>query len=537
MIEISFNKVNKSFGFGNILENLNFEIKTNEKIALIGQNGCGKSTILKLISREELPSSGNIFIRKGLSIGFLKQEIDISLNEYLVKDILYNSFENIIRIKEKLEKETINMSLLKGKELEKSINKFSLLQEKYIELGGYEIESKIDKIVYAFKLEKLLDLKYKLLSGGEKTIVNLVCLLLKEPDLLLLDEPTNHLDIDMIEWLEKYLNNYKGTFVIVSHDRYFLDKVINKIVLIEKQKQEIFYGNYSYFVMENEKRIMQEFNDYKNQQKQIDAMKKSIAKLKEFGRLAFPLGEPFFKRAASIQKRLDKIEVLDKPKTTNLNINFEVNKRSGNDILSISKLTLGYDKPLLNNISLNIYKGDKICLMGKNGTGKSTLIKEIISNNNPSIKLGSNIKIGYISQDFIFENECLNVFEEARKYFEGEDSHLRSALHKFMFYSDNIFKRISKLSGGEKLRLKLFCLMQKDTNFLILDEPTNHLDISTKEVLEDALNEYKGTILFISHDRYFINKIASKIFMIENQNIKIYNGNYDYLLSKKKEMD
>ena len=286
---------------------------------------------------------------------FLKQEVDTSLNEYLVKDVFYNSFEDVIEIKNKLDKETINMTTLIGEKLEKSIDRFSNLQEKYIELGGYEIESKIDKIVSAFKLEKLLNLKYKMLSGGEKTIINLVCLLLKEPDLLLLDEPTNHLDIDMIEYLEKYLNNYKGTFIIVSHDRYFLDKVVNKIILIEKQKQEVFYGNYSYFVEENEKRIMQEFNEYKTQQKQIEAMKKSIAKLKEFGRLAFPLGEPFFKRAASIQKRLDKIEVLDKPKTTNLNINFDVTKRSGNDVLSISKLTLGYDKPLLNNINLNIY--------------------------------------------------------------------------------------------------------------------------------------------------------------------------------------
>lgn len=528
MLEIVLNKLSKNFGNKQLLKNISFEIKTNERVALIGQNGCGKTTILKMIAKEENPTSGDVFIRKDAKVGILTQQPDPRLYDYVVKDILYNSFEKINKLKERLDNEEQKMYTTIDKELEKAIEKYTKLQEEYIRLGGYEIDSKIDKIVAAFKIERLLDKKYENLSGGEKTIINLICLLLEDKDILLLDEPTNHLDINMIEWLENFLINCKKTILIVSHDRYFLDKVTTKTILIDNGEQEIFHGNYSYYLEENENRIMQEFNAYKNQQKQIDAMKKSIKRLKEYGKLAFPCGEKFFRRAASIEKRLEKIDVLDKPQTQNkINLSFDFDKRSGNDIIEFNKYNLSIgDKELLRNTNLFIRYQERVCIMGNNGTGKSTLIKRII-NKDENIKIGSNVKIGYIPQDIVFEDDTLTVLEEANKYFIGTEEILRSALTKFLFYSEGIFTRLNKLSGGEKLRLKLFCLMQQDNNLLILDEPTNHIDINTKEVLEEALLSYKGTIIMISHDRFFINKVATRIIRIEDKKLISYVGNYD----------
>ena len=450
------------------------------------------------------------------------------MSNKVVKDIIYSSFKDLNNIKEQLDKAEKEMNTLEGKKLEKSIQRFLNIQEKYISMGGYEINSKVDKIIAAFKIEKLLDKKYDKLSGGEKTIINLVCILLEEPDILLLDEPTNHLDISMIEWLENYLNNCNKTMIIVSHDRYFLDKVVNKVVLINNGEQEIFFGNYSYYVKENEQRIMREFNEYKNQQKMIEAMKNSIKRLREYGKLAYPCGENFFRRAASIEKRLEKIEVLDKPKTDyNINLNFKTETRSGNDILRLEKFNYKIgDKELFNNANLLIKYQEIICIMGPNGSGKSTLIKEILKCNN-DIKIGSNIKIGYIPQEIIFDNEDISVIEEARKYFTGYEEHLRSALIKFLFYSEGIYTKLKSLSGGERLRLKLFCLMQEDNNVLIFDEPTNHIDINTKEILEESLNNYNGTVIMVSHDRYFINKVATRIIYIENKKLISYIGNYD----------
>ena len=526
MLEIVLNKVSKNFGNKKLLKSVSFEIKTNEKVALIGPNGCGKTTILKMIAKEENSTSGEVFTRKNAKIGILSQYPNEELNEIEVQEILYSSFQELISLKKRLDEE--ERKLKEGIDLEKTINRYSKLQEEYIEKGGYEINSKIDKLVAAFHIENLLDKKFKSLSGGEKTIINLIGILLKEPDILLLDEPTNHLDINMLEWLEKYLTTCNKTIVIVSHDRYFLDKVVNKIILIDNGEEEIFHGNYSYYLKENEERVMREFNEYKNQQKQIEAMKAAIKRLKEYGKLAYPCGEKFFRRAASIEKRLEKIEVLDKPKNNeSIHLNFRVEQRSGNDVLSFEKFSLQVgEKELLKNTKCFIQYQERVCIMGPNGAGKSTLIKEIIKGNK-EIKIGSNIKIGYIPQDIVFEDENISVIEEARKYFIGLEEHLRSALTKFLFYSEGIYTRLNKLSGGERLRLKLFCLMQQDNNLLLLDEPTNHIDINTKEILEEALKEYKGTIIIVSHDRYFINKIATRILMIENKKLVSYVGNYD----------
>ena len=534
MLEIVFNNVCKNFGNKKLLNDINLEIKTGEKIGLIGPNGCGKTTILKMIMKEENQTSGDIFIRKDATIGFLSQYPDVKLNDYLVKEILIDSFDKVNELKRKLLEEEKNLYLYTDEKLEKCIARYTRIQEEYMNAGGYEVDSKIEKIVMAFKVEKLLDKKYKDLSGGEKTIINLIVLLLKDPDILLLDEPTNHLDIDTVEWLDNFLSNSKKTLIIVSHDRYFLDKVITKTILIDNFEAEIFNGNYSYYVKENENRVMRQFNEYKNQQKQIEEMKKSIKRLREYGKLAYPCGEKFFRRAASIEKRLEKIEVLDKPKKVqNINLNFNFNQRSGNDIIEFNRFSYSIgDKELFKNANLFVRYKEKVCIMGKNGCGKSTLIKQIM-NHNENIRLGSKIKIGYIEQDITFEDENLEVIELARKYFIGSEENLRSALVKFLFYSEGIHTRLNKLSGGERLRLKLFCLMQQDNNLLILDEPTNHIDINTKEILEEVLVAFEGTLIFISHDRYFINKVASRIVMVEDKKLISYIGNYnDYLDTK-----
>ena len=528
MLEIVLNNINKSFGSKQVLKNINFEIKTNERVALIGPNGCGKTTILKMINKEDNPTSGDVFIRKGAKVEMLSQYPREYLNNYKVNDIIYDSFKEIIEMDTKLKNIENEMMNATGDKLNKLINKYSALQEKFINIGGYEMNSKVDKLVAAFKINSLLDKTYKELSGGEKTIINLISILLKDPDILLLDEPTNHLDIDMLEWLEKFINSCNKTIVIVSHDRYFLDKVVNKIILIDNGEEEIFNGNYSYFLNENEERVMREFNEYKNQQKQIEAMKKTIKKLKEWGKLAFPCGEKFFRRAASIEKRLEKMDIIEKPKQDEIiNLAFNINHRGSNKIIELDNYDMSIgDRKLFNKVNLLIRYKERICLMGKNGTGKSTFIKHLI-NRDENIKIGPHIKIGYIPQEIVFENENISVIEEARKYFEGYEEHLRSALVKFLFYSDGIYTRLNMLSGGERLRLKLFCLMQEDNNLLVLDEPTNHIDINTKEILEEALNNYNGTILVVSHDRYFINKIATRIVMIENKNLISYIGNYD----------
>ena len=530
MIDINLNKVSKSYGFDKVLNNIDLTINKGEKVALIGSNGSGKSTILKLIVGIENASSGDISIRKNITIGYLSQ-IPVDENK-TVKEYIYDTFKNLLELKEKLEKLENNLS----SDI-KVINKYTQIQDEFIRLGGYEFETKISKVLSAFDItDQMLQRNFNTLSGGEKTICSLIRLLLIEPDVLILDEPTNHLDIKRMEWLENYLKSYKGTIILVSHDRYFIDKVVNKVILLTKRGLEIYFGNYTYFTKENENRIMLEFKKYKDQQKIIEAMKRAIKKLQEFGKLCGETGgEIFFRRAASIKKRLEKLEKLDMPETKKtINIDFNSDLRTGKDVLKIDSLNLSFgNKVLFDDANLDLYYKEKVCLIGDNGTGKSTLIKEILKGN-PSIKLGSNIMLGYIPQEIIFENDNISILEEARKYFIGEEEYLRSALFKFLFVGENIHKKIKYLSGGEKVRLKLFCLTQDKYNFLILDEPTNHIDIDTREILENALINFNGTILFVSHDRYFINKIATNIVELKDKKLNKYIGGYDEYKNKYK---
>lgn len=537
MIDISIYKVNKNYGFNPVLKNVSLEIKQGDRISLIGDNGSGKSTLLKIIAKEELADNGEISIRTGIKIGYLKQIPDEEEN-ITVKDMLYRSAKDITDIEEKLRDYEQKMLGTDTKKLNEILKKYGNLQEKYMHLGGYEVSEKIGRIVTGFKLESLLEHNFSNLSGGEKRMVLLASIMINQPDVLLLDEPTNHLDIETLSWFEDYINSYPGTVVMVSHDRYFLDKVVTKTVLLEQGNLEVFHGNYSYFLEENEKRIELEFQNYNIQQKQIESMKKSIKKLREWGHLGN--NERFFKRAVCMERRLEKMEKLDKP-ITKQTIPFQlgVDKRSGKDVLIVNDYTLKIgNNILLENSNMEVYYGDKICLIGPNGSGKSTFIKDILSIYNGlisnNIKIGSNIKLGYIPQEIVFDDSNRNVYDIAREYYIGEESHLRATLSKFLFYGKNIFKKVSKLSGGEKVRLKLFELMQKEVNLIIMDEPTNHIDIDTKEVLESALIKYQGTVIFVSHDRYFINKVASKILSIENKKLVSYLGNYDDFIKNAK---
>ena len=545
MMDISIANAKKNYGFKNVLDGFALDVTSGEKIGLIGPNGCGKTTLFKLITKEEGLDSGSISIRKGANVRLLSQMPPVVDDECTVRDILTRDFKDVFEIEAHMKELEKQMAVADSNELERILDRYGKLQNRFMDLDGYTIDSKISELCNKFRIdENMLNRKFNTLSGGEKTIVNLASIMLSNPDILLLDEPTNNLDIDTLEWLESYLKSYTGTIILCSHDRYFLDKVVSKIVLIERGKSEIFFGNYSYYLEENERRTLAEFEQYKDQQKMIEAQKRKIKQLQEFGKLAYPGGESFFKRAASIQKRLDKIELLDKPETAKeIPLNFQMTDRSGKQVLMVRDFDLTVaDKDLLDQVSFDVAFKDRTCLMGKNGSGKSTLIKYIMGlyeneQEDNHVRIGSNVMVGYIPQTITFEDDNATILDVARKSYYGSETHLRASLAKFMFNGENVFKRVGTLSGGEKVRLKLFELMQKNVNLLIMDEPTNHIDITTQEVLEEALKEYPGTILFISHDRYFINEIAQKILYIEDKGITEYLGNYDdYRDTKEKQL-
>ncbi len=514
MIEIELNNVKKNYGLKNVLDGVSFEVKTGERISLIGENGSGKSTIFKIISGDEKEDSGNVNIRKGATIGFLKQIYDKENENLIVEDYLKRSFKQYVEVEKRLKYFENLMSEAK-EDISQILAKYGNLQEKYIAMGGYELEEKFKKICSGFKFNKdFLNKNYNNLSGGEKTIVNLAYILLNNPSILLLDEPTNHLDIETLEWLENFLIDYKGTVLLISHDRYFLDRVATKTVLLESGKVKIYFGNYSYFLEEDERRTLAEYEIYKSQQKQIEKMKESIKKLRAFGNLAG--NEMFFKRAKSIEKRLEKLEVVDKVnlEKRKLPISLNASSRSGKDVLTIKNLNKSYgEKIIFKNFNTEIHYGEKVHLKGSNGSGKSTLIKIILEEDKDytgEVKLGSSVKIGYIPQELKFPNENNTVLEYFMFDYNDSETRARNYLAKYLFFGNNVFKRLKELSGGERVRLILAKLVLQETNFLILDEPTNHLDISTREILEDTLEEYNGTVLFVSHDRYFAKKLAKQ---------------------------
>lgn len=539
MIEIELNNIIKNYGLKNVLNGMNLTLKTGERVAIIGCNGAGKSTVLKIIMKQENISAGTINIRKNATIGMLRQIYEYEETNPNVYTFLQRSFEHFFELETKLKKLENEMSYEKNDEkMSELLQKYGNVQQKYIQMGGYDIQEKFNKICSGLQInEKMLNQNYNDLSGGEKTIVNLVALLLKEPSILLLDEPTNHLDMEKLEWLEKFLKEYKGTILMVSHDRYFLDKIATKTILLENGKEKIYFGNYSYFLKEDKKRTLAEFENYKNQQKMIKKMKESIKTLRKFGELA--KNEMFFKRAKSIEKKLAKIEQLpqvDLEQKTLLNFKLNIDSRSGKDVVIINNLNKNFEsKNIFENANLQIHYGEKIALIGKNGTGKSTLLKIIMNEDceyTGEIKIGQSVNIGYIPQEINFEDDNQTILNFFEQFDNRNETEIRTSLAKYMFRGNDVFKKVSSLSGGEKVRLILAKLLKQNINFLILDEPTNHIDIETRELLEEAIKEYSGTVLFVSHDRYFINNLAERIVEVKEKRFFSYAGNYDEYLRK-----
>ena len=536
MIAIALKNIEKYYGVHKVLSNVTFEINEGEKVALIGGNGTGKTTILKIISGEHY-EGGQLTTKKRLTLGYLEQ-MTISYPGLSGIDILNQGNSVLGDIRKRLTELEELMALETDPDLqEKLMKNYGTLLEQFEALGGYSAEAKISAIVEGLQIEKEgLFTSFDNLSGGEKTKLLFAQMLISEPELLLLDEPTNHLDIDAIEWLEGFIKNYKGTVLLVSHDRYFLDKSIVRIIELEDGECQNYPGNYSYYIKEKERRLLVEFDNYQDQQKRIKGMEAAIKRLRDWGLRGD--NEKFFKRAESMQKSLDKIERMKKPilDRKNIDLSFDINDRSGRNVVICEDISKTFGpKTLFANGQFHLRFKEQIGLLGGNGTGKTTFFKMLLGEletDSGRVEIGARVKIGYLPQIIELEDGNRTVLEEFRHSYRCTEGEARGILARFLFYKDSVFKRIKDLSGGERTRIRLAQLMHEDVNLLLLDEPTNHLDLETREVLEEALQDFDGTLLFISHDRYFINKLAEKIYCFENQQLNLYKGNYDYFREK-----
>ena len=520
---LSCNNISKSFGTDVIIKSCSFNIEDHEKAAIVGINGAGKSTLLKIITGEEPADTGIVTLAKDKTLGYLAQQQDLQ-SDRSIYDELLSVKQYILDMESELRRIEAAMNSASGDELDALMNRYTNLNHEFEMNNGYAYKSEITGVLKGLGFaEEDFSLHVNTLSGGQKTRVSLGKLLLSKPDIIMLDEPTNHLDMESISWLENYLLNYNGAVLIVAHDRYFLDKIVSKIIEIDNGDCTVFSGNYTDYASKKAILRNMKLKEYLNQQRNIKHQEEVIAKLKQFNR------EKSIKRAESREKMLDKIEVVDKPVELNarMNIKLEPSVISGNDVLTVTDLTKSFDgNTLFNNINFEIKRGERVALIGNNGTGKTTILKLIY--------LGAKVAIGYYDQEHHVLDPDKTLFQEIQDaYPDLNNTQIRNTLAAFLFTDDDVFKYIRDLSGGERGRVSLAKLMLSNANFLILDEPTNHLDMVSKEILENALNSYTGTVLYVSHDRYFINTTATRIIELVGQTTVNYIGNYDYYIEKK----
>ncbi|MGD7054503.1 ribosomal protection-like ABC-F family protein [Sutcliffiella horikoshii] len=543
MMICTLNNISKSFAGTMIFENVSMEIQAHDRIGLVGRNGSGKTTLFQLISGLEAPDKGAIHIKKGAKIGYLAQ-IPSYPDGTTGEDVLLSAFKETVELQHKLRALENQMAeVAEENQLNKIMKEYGVLQERFGFMGGYEMDSSIQRIANGLKITHLLSQPFSSLSGGEQTKICLGFILLQNPDVLLLDEPTNHLDIFSVEWLEQYLKDYDGTVVAISHDRYFLDEVATKIIDLEDGEIQTYHTNYSGFLKEKEERLLLEFSAYQEQQKKIKKMKEAIKRLKEWANQSNPPNAAMHRRAKSMEKALNRMEKLKRPilERKAMGLQFDSADRSGKDVVIMEKVSKEFGtKTLFQEIDLAVYFRERAAIVGQNGTGKSTLLKILLGEldaDSGLVKLGSNAKVGYLSQHIKASNPKQTLIEAFREDISITLEQARHVLAKFLFYGPAVFKKVENLSGGEKMRLRLAQLMHQDINLLILDEPTNHLDIDSREVLEEALDEFDGTIIAVSHDRYFLNKYFEKTCWLEDGELVTFEGNYQYARGKREELE
>lgn len=530
--------ISKSYGTDIVLEKISFNLEEKEKAAIVGVNGAGKTTLFKIITDKISYDDGQIYIPKGTTVGYLEQNIDIRSEKTIYEEML-SVFDSVFSLEHRLREMEAKMSSLSDEEYSSFMEQYARLQQEFEELDGYSCKSRINGVLKGLGFtEEEYSQQVFTLSGGQKTRVFLGKLLLMRPDLLLLDEPTNHLDIESIQWLEDFLKGYTGSVLIISHDRYFLDRTVTKIIDIENKKSTVYNGNYSFFINQKEAVRASLLKQYADQQKEIKHQEEVIKTLRQFNR------EKSIKRAESREKALEKMDKIERPENLPEKMHFRLSPRiqSGNDVLSVENISMAFgDNELFSNVSFEIKRGQKAALIGPNGIGKSTLFKIILGELSPvsgKASLGVNVFPGYYDQEHHELDDRNTIFDEIHNAYPNmTNGEIRNVLAAFVFTGDDVFKTIGSLSGGEKGRVSLAKIMLSKSNFLILDEPTNHLDMYSKEILEDAINSYEGTVLYISHDRYFIDKTAEITFDLSKTGVTKYLGNYTYCMEKKDEKE
>jgi ATP-binding cassette, subfamily F, member 3 len=542
MIICSVQQISKMFGGNLVFENLSFEVHEGDRIGFVGRNGTGKTTVFKLISGVEQPDAGEIHTKKGAKIGYLSQ-IPHYGNSTTGRDVLKSAFQELIEIEARLKKLETQMGTEQDpQKLQKLLEEYGPLQDTFTLGGGYEMESELAKVANGLEITDLLGKQFNALSGGEQTKVCLGLILLKKPDLLLLDEPTNHLDIGAVEWLEGFLKEYSGSVMVISHDRYFLDETINKVIDLEDGEVCLYHTNYSQFVKEKEEKLLLEFQQYQEQQKKIKKMKEAIKRLREWANQANPPNAALHKRARNMERALERMEKLKRPvlERKKMGLEFENGDRSGKVVFTMKDAGKSFSgKILFKGAFLDVHFKDRTAIVGKNGTGKSTIIKMLLGElkqDEGEVRLGSNVKTGYLSQHFTAEDPNMRLIDAFRDEVSVTEGEARHILAGFLFFGGAVFRKVGQLSGGEKMRLRLAQLMHQDINFLVLDEPTNHLDIDSREVLEDALESFNGAILAVSHDRYFLNKLFEKTYWLHNEKLYFFPGGYSWAKEKLEEL-